>query len=326
MKLTPLHKLFDIKYGVNLELINLEQCEKNNPNSANFVSRTEKNNGISAFVLKVNDIEPNPAHTISVAGGGSVLSSFYQKDSYYSGRDIYILIAKNKMREIEMLFYAFCLTKNKYRYNYGRQANKTLKDILVPEQMPDEFASINYEALNTLKFESIINKNYDLNTNNWKIFDLINVFKITLGKPIHSTELEENMPLKNDTHIPYVTRTTLNNGVEFFVPQSIETDKKINNGNCITVGAEGFRAFYQKINFINGNKINVLRHEKLNKYNALFLCTLLNLEIQNKFNYGRGVTKERLCQLSIKLPTENGQPNFEFMENYIKSLSYSKNI
>ncbi len=28
MKLIPIYKLFDIKYGVNLELINLEQCKK----------------------------------------------------------------------------------------------------------------------------------------------------------------------------------------------------------------------------------------------------------------------------------------------------------
>lgn len=31
-------------------------------------------------------------------------------------------------------------------------------------------------------------------------------------------------------------------------------------------------------------------------------------------------------QIKIRLPAKNGQPNFAFMENYIKSLSYSKNI
>src|SRR5258708_4507760 len=130
MELKPLSKLFHIEYGSNLELVNLEQCSRDHSNAINFVSRTEKYNGVSAFVLKVPDVVPNPRHSISVAAGGSVLSSFYQREEYYSGWHVYVLKPIEHMTEVEMLFYAFCLSKNKYRYNYGRQANKTLKDIL----------------------------------------------------------------------------------------------------------------------------------------------------------------------------------------------------
>ena len=40
---------------------------------------------------------------------------------------------------------------NRFRYSaLGREANKTLKDILIPEKMPDEFKLIDMEKLQSL--------------------------------------------------------------------------------------------------------------------------------------------------------------------------------
>ena len=57
----------------------------------------------------------------------------------------------------------------------------------------------------------------------------------------------------------------------------------------------------------------------------MFLVTILNKE-QYRYNYGRKCSQARMRQIKIKLPAKNGQPNFDFMENYIKSLSYSRSI
>jgi len=100
--LIPLKELFEPIYGVNLELVHLEECNKNDSESIAFISRTEHNNGISAYVKRLSNIHPNPAHTISVAVSGSVLACFYQPNEYYSGRDLYYLIPKRKMSKEEM--------------------------------------------------------------------------------------------------------------------------------------------------------------------------------------------------------------------------------
>lgn len=142
MELVKVSELFEVKYGVNLELVNLEECSPHEKDAMFFVSRTEKNNGVSAIVKRIEDVEPNPPHTISVAGGGSVLSSFYQAYPYYSGRDLFYLEPKNMMTNEEMLFFAYCLHLNKYKYNYGRQANKTLKEIVVPLKMPNDLLGV----------------------------------------------------------------------------------------------------------------------------------------------------------------------------------------
>lgn len=124
----PVKNLFNVVYGVNLELNKMEL----DPNGINFVSRTAKNNGVSAKVKKIDKIIPIPSGMITVAGGGSVMESFLQPEPFYSGRDLYYLKPKIELSDQEKIYYCVCLRANKYRFNYGRQANRTLKDVLIP--------------------------------------------------------------------------------------------------------------------------------------------------------------------------------------------------
>ena len=172
------------------------------------------------------------------------------------------------------------------------------------------------------------NKRLELNIDNWKLFNIKkDLFKVSLGKPIHKNTIKEFSKTVKSNYISYITRTTQNNGTEFYVNKERQSDAKILNGNCITIGAEGFKAFYQKDNFITGNKVNILRNENLNLLNSLFLNVILNLEIDKKFGYGRGLVKSRLENLNIKLPVDKkNQPDWKFMEDYIKLLPYSPNL
>jgi len=138
--LVPLNQLFDVHYGANMELYKFDECSSTHLRAVPFVSRSGRNNGVTAHVEKRIGYTPNPAHTLSVAGGGSVLATFYQDKPYYSGRDLYYLVSKRAMSVAEMLYYAMVISANQYRYSYGRQANKTFKSILIPKQMPKEFA------------------------------------------------------------------------------------------------------------------------------------------------------------------------------------------
>lgn len=135
MNLVKLSELFDVKYGVNLELNKLEQ----DPEGINFVSRSAQNNGVSAKVKRLADVDPIEAGVLTVAGGGSVLETFVQPEPFYSGRDLYYLRPLVAMSLPQKLYYCMCIRANKYRYNYGRQANRTLREIMVPtmDEIPD---------------------------------------------------------------------------------------------------------------------------------------------------------------------------------------------
>lgn len=128
-------ELFEVIYGTSLELNALEQTR----DGVDFVSRSSKNNGISARVKPLPDIPPIQGGVLTVAGGGSVLETFLQLKPFYSGRDLFYLAPREKMSVEELLYYASCIRENRFRYSYGRQANRTLKDLKIPARssIPD---------------------------------------------------------------------------------------------------------------------------------------------------------------------------------------------
>jgi hypothetical protein len=321
-RLVKISDLFDIKYGVNLELVNIEECNSSDNDSIPFVSRTEKNNGVSAYVYRIIDVEANPGHTLSVAGGGSVLSTFYQPIPYYSGRDLYYLTPKREMNIAEMLYYAKCISSNKYKYSYGRQANKTLKDILIPKEIPFELKNKlelyndNLRAIFTN--EPLIKSEVDLNKNSWEYFNINEIFQLEKCKCSNASLL-----LNEGDDIFYVGAKKNNNGVM----QKVEYEEDlVSNGNCIVFigdgqGSVGFST-YQPIDFIGSTTLTCGYNKKLNKFNAMFLVTVLDLE-RFKYSFGRKYGKNQLEKAKIKLPARNGNPDFDFMEKYIKSKKYS---
>lgn len=129
MSLVPLSDIFDVVYGTNLELNAMELDEQ----GINFVSRTARNNGVSAKVRQFEDVEPIEAGVLTVAGGGSVAEAFLQTEPFYSGRDLFYLKPMTDLTLEQKLFYCMCIRANKFRFNYGRQANKTLRSLLVPQ-------------------------------------------------------------------------------------------------------------------------------------------------------------------------------------------------
>lgn len=320
-KLVKISDLFTIKYGNSLELINLSQCKSTDKNSIPFISRTEKNNGISAFVEEELDIEKNPAHTLTVAVGGSVLSTFYQPIPFYTGFHVLVLEPKKEMNVIEMLFYAKCISANKYKYNYGRQANKTLKSILVPSQIPhglkNKLSDYHKNLAKRISGKSLADKKIKLEIDKWKKFELDKLFKIQGSKTTPMVELEEYGKGK----YPYVTTQATNNGIEGFFNFYSE------DGNILTADSAvlGYCS-YQPLSFSASDHVEkLIPRFNMNKYVAMFFVTILNLE-QYRYNYGRKCSQTRMEQISIKLPEEKGRPDFEFMENYIKSLPYSSSL
>jgi hypothetical protein len=317
MKLVKVSDLFDIKNGNGYELINMDETNQDERYSCNFISRTEKSNGVSARV-ELTDVEPFPANTITVAVGGSVLATFLQSEPYYTGFHIQILIPKKDYSDVEMLFYAYCIRQNKYRYNYGRQANKTLKNIEIPESMPEEWRKLSISKINTLKSNPILNQEIELNIRNWKSFNILDYFDIIGSKTTPITELLEY----GSGNWPFVTTQATNNGIEGFYDYYTE------EGNVLTVDSAvlGYCS-YQPLQFSASDHVEKLIPKfEMNKYHAIFLVTILNKE-QYRYNYGRKASQTRLKERSIKLPANSaGEPDWEYMESYIKSLPYSKSI
>jgi hypothetical protein len=309
-----LDEIFKIRNGHGLELISCTEVQ----DGICFVSRTSRNNGVVARIEQLDDIEPMPANAITVALSGSVLSSFYQPEPYYTAFHIACLYPKQELTIEQILYYAFIIEQNKYRYSFGRQANRTLKNLLLPsmEEIPEwmENQSLTYP----FDENPVINNTIQLNTEKWKFFYISELFNVYTSK-------EENALNRIDGNVPFISSTQFSNGISKYVD-----DEPTMPMNTITVARNGSvgSAFYQPIPYCaSPDDIRIFEPKfKLNKYIALFLTTLIETE-KFRYEYGRKFGTKRMNATKIKLPTtQEGSPDWQFMENYIKSLPYSKNI
>ncbi len=338
--------IFNVNYGVNLELNACEETILGDPEAINFVSRTQENNGVSAYVKPIEGIKAQHAGIITVAGGGSVLSTFVQSTSFYSGRDLYLLIPKDEYKSISLeakLFICTVIMANKYRYNYGRQANKTLPDLelklpAIGKNTPDWKFMEDY--IKSLHSKPLTTKNKNkkipaLNVDKWEEFTISKLFTLEIGKA-NQGMLEEG----NECF--YVGAKRDNNGVMIHCAYNSSLAQK---GNCIIFicngeGSVGY-ANYMDVDFIGTTDIVAGYNKNLNSYNGLFIATVLCME-RPKYSFGRK-WKTHLKDTIIKLPIQykNGKPvknkklgytkegyvpDWEFMENYIKALPYGDRI
>lgn len=166
----------------------------------------------------------------------------------------------------------------------------------------------------------VITQKFLLDTSKWQYFNYENgktsVFKIKKGKRLTEKDQVDGL-------IPYVSSSSLNNGINNYIGNGF-TDK-----NCLSFACYGSigEVFYQPHEAWISDNCNAiyLKDETLNVYRAMFLISVLQLE-KFRFSYGMTGKKERLQGFKIKLPSKNGKPDWDWMENYIKSLPYSKSL
>lgn len=319
--------IFDVVYGVNLELNACIETTKDDPEAINFVSRSKDNNGVTAYIKRINGLEPQKAGIITVAGGGSsVLSTFVQNEPFYSGRDLYLLIPKDKYSNISKearLFICVILMKNKYRYSFGRQANKTLPyiELNLPsinnkpdwQFMEDYIKSLHHKPLTTKNADNNILK---LNTEYWEDILLSDYFDIKPGKYHYPDEYEIGT-------IPYYSASNENNGISQYIDLSPDFD-----GNCIVTGKIGSTAFYVPTPFCATSDVNIFIPKfNMSKYIGLFITTIINFSENYKWAYGRQCRVGNSKKIYVKLPINSqGMPDWEYMENYMKSLPYGDRL
>lgn len=308
-----LDALFELRYGHSLELNALTQVRP--PDGVNFVSRAMGNNGVTARVL--SNVTPASAGELSVAlGGNGVLSTFVQPEPFVCGRDVMILTAKDPIMTVEeKLWWARCIWENRYRFSYGRQANRTLGSLLVPDSVPDwvrQAALPTHEGLAARAAPSVAFT--DPQTAGWVDFALDQLFEVKKGKR-----------LTKAARMPGLTRfvgaSEKNNGI---------TDMNDVAPNfpagVLTVAYNGSvgSTFYQDEPFFACDDVNVLiPRTPMSKWVQLFIAAVIK-HGRSRFTYGYKWTLARMRATTVRLPvTDDGQPDWDYMEAVMRGLPFS---
>lgn len=128
----------------------------------------------------------------------------------------------------------------------------------------------------------------------------------------------ENVRVLESGNTNYVSTSKYNNGLYRKVKNK---GYKLEEGNCITIGIDGsFSVFYQPYSFIRTTNIAVLRSNKLNKYNALFLITVIRKAISMHYYGVKLKSDDMLATTQLLLPAINGSLNWEYMSDYIENI------
>lgn len=84
-----------------------------------------------------------------------------------------------------------------------------------------------------------------------------------------------------------------------------------------------FNVFYQNYSFSSDDNVYNFINDKLNMKSSLFVVTVLRIQ-KEKYGYGRQFRKDNARATTILLPQDqDGNPDYQFMEDYISGLPYS---
>ncbi|EAJ2437779.1 methyltransferase [Campylobacter upsaliensis] len=318
--------------------ITTEEIEENAGDFA-VVQSGEENNGVLGKIdldyckSKGYTYTEKPCLTVARSGSAGFVS--FQKDGCVVGDSAKILLLPDEVAKTEIyLFLHSILTANRFKYDYGRKVteNKYMSDYIdLPaitkghKKKPDFEFMENY--IKSLHYKPLTTKNrpenaLPLNIEKWGEFSLNSLFEVVLSKgDIKIDEVESGL-------IPLVSSGETNNGVVGYIDSRGDGKAEIFKGNTITIDMF-CNAFYQKDDFyaVSHGRVNILKPKFiLNQYIAIFIITLIH---QNKYrySYGRALYSDEAKKMTIKLPINHkGELDFDFMENYIKSLPYGDRV
>ena len=293
-----------------------------------FISSTKFNNGVRQYIANGIIHKPN---CITVNYNGSVGEAFYQDIEFIASDDVNILYSKNwELNKDIALFLCSVIKHNRSRFQFGRKWHlKRMKEtmLLLPQKEGKPHWTYMEECVkllrNKVKFYPINTnnkrKNVKLDLSDWKEFELSNLFEVSGSK---TTPLYDLETMYGQGKYPYITTRATNNGVAGFY------DHQTENGNVLVADSAvvGYVS-YQSEDFTASDHVEILKPKfELNKYIALFIRTVI-MKGSYKYAYGRKFNQDRIKTTKLLLPaTVDDAPDWQFMEDYIKSLPYADNI
>ncbi len=324
-------KAFKVKDIFLIEKCKCSSVSTLKPGDFPYVGATNRNNGIMSFVEKKDKWTTKGNCIVFICDGqGSVGYSIYKKEDFIGSTTLKVGRSEHLNRYTAQ-FLVSALDKNRPMYSYGYKRNENRlsnESIMLPTAkngQPDYAFMEQYvrEIENKLKKDYIDFINAELYIppiplveKKWKEFFISDICYISSGRDIYDSEREEG-------EVPYITSTASNNGVKYYVSNTNETLEE----NAISVnrnGSVGY-SFYHKYKALYSNDCRKLKLKQCrNEFVALFITNQITQQ-KDKYNYGYKMGTGRLKKQMIMLPiTNDGSPDYNYMEQYIKAIMFDK--
>ena len=318
-KVFKIDSIFDMFTGASISQ------NKFNVGNIPRITATETNNGIGLFTERIEDRNFRSFQNfISVSFLGSI---FYH--NYEASLDMKIHGLKIKGKELNpnlAQFLIVCLENSLPKASYGNQLSS--KDLLAKNIMlpVNEYGAPNWafmeeyiqiksnqiKAAYQLPEQHVIEDSRNLDEVEWKEYIIDEILEVKSGVRLTKDEQE-------DGKFPFIGASDNKNGITAYINNTnSSTDSNVLGVNYN--GSVGY-AFYHPYKATFSDDVKRVRFKKgqNNKYSLLFLKHIIERQAK-KYAYGYKFNGQRMKRQIIKLPTVSGEPDFVFMEQYMKRM------
>lgn len=283
------------------------------------------NNGVAKYC----EVEPETIfeNAITVSTNGICFDCFFHDYKFTICRDVEVLFSPF-LNVKNALFIIAVLKKQQKKYSYGNKPRNNIvwnTKIKLPvdtngnpdwEFMEKYIQKILEQEILKLNIQTDFEKK-PLEISKWRKFKIGEFFNIKRGERVVINELDTSF--KNNVNwYNLVTSSIFNNAVVGYHNQFNTPAPSI----VIATQANGGFSSYQdeKCWVLDTATSLTPKYDFLNKYVGLFLVAIFKKNMV-KFTYGNGAQPKIIEKLVIKLPVNNnGNPDWDFMENYTKVL------
>jgi hypothetical protein len=295
--------------------------------SVPLIGRSANHNGYeNNYNISHTKINQAPLITVGLIGKST---AFYQEFDLATSQNILILKHK-KLNKQNGLFLVNSINHylKSFIKSYGLPGSLTrmsIAKIMLPvnsENEPDWDFMENYTHNKLIEFMATfqipkmhkINDMRNLNELEWAPFFIGNISKITSGKDWESYH-------RVSGSCPFVGSSSVNNGITDYVDYTGH-EKQVEKG-VISInrnGSVGY-AFYHPYNayFSGDTRFLEITDFKGNRFVNQFITSSIQKQ-KEKYAYGYKMGTERIKRQKIMLPVKNGNPDFDFMEQYMKRI------
>lgn len=314
MKMQRLDELFEVRNGLASQEV-VRSPRQLNENWVPYIRPSfRQDTSIDAYVNKFlvpsDCLYPKDTLYVSTNGQGSHTYSYVSVTDFVPNSDVAVLIPLVNMTLDEKLYYAFCISKNRFKFSYGRKPKgDKLKALMLPARseipafVKDTFEErISNNLFNAVDFSALSDKATDTSSFS-SLVPLSDLFYVENG--LAASNLIRSKTKRSDNWIP-VIRPSYRQGtsIDAYVNKFLVPQEKVFPKGTLYVSTNGqgshTYSYVSATEFVPNSDVAVLKPKRPMTLREKLFYAMCISKNRFKFSYGRKPKGEKLE--SIMLP------------------------
>lgn len=314
MKMKRLDELFEVRNGLASQEV-LRSPRQLNENWVPYIRPSfRQDTSIDAYVNKFlvpsDHLYPKDTLYVSTNGQGSHTYSYVSVSDFVPNSDVAVLIPLVDMSLAEKLYYAFCITKNRFKFSYGRKPKgDKLKALMLPARseipafVKDTFEErISNNLFNAVDFSALSDKATDTSSFS-SLVPLSDLFYVENG--LAASNLIRSKTKRSDNWIPFIRPSyRQSTSIDAYVNKFLVPQEKVFPKGTLYVSTNGqgshTYSYVSATEFVPNSDVAVLKPKRPMTLREKLFYAMCISKNRFKFSYGRKPKGEKLQ--SIMLP------------------------